>query len=248
MTWDAPEGDWTILRVGHTPTGKENAPAPIAGRGLEIDKLSREALDAHWAGGIDPILKMVGALAGKSVNGSLIDSYEVGCNNWTPKFREEFIKRRGYDPIPFLPVLSGRYVDGGEVTERFLWDFRRTIGDLFAENYYFYFSELCRKNGLLASMEPYDGPFECLQVAAKTDIVMGEFWADGGESSSVKLAAEVAHTHGIKIVGAESFTADPENGKWLNHPGVAQGVRRPDLEPGAQSLHFPLLRAPAVDG
>jgi hypothetical protein len=224
LTWDAPTGDWTILRVGHTPTGKENAPAPDAGRGLEIDKMSREAMDAHWADGIDPILKKLGPLAGKSVNGSLIDSYEVGCNNWTPKFREEFMKRRGYDPIPFLPALSGRYVDSGETTERFLWDFRRTIGDLFAENYYFYFSELCRKNGLMASMEPYDGPFECLQVAAKTDIVMGEFWAGGGESSSVSLAAQVAHTHGINIVGAESFTADPENGKWLNHPGSLKAL------------------------
>lgn len=224
LTWDAPEGDWTILRVGHTPTGKENAPAPDAGRGLEVDKLSREALDAHWADGIAPILKKLGSLAGKSVNGSLIDSYEVGCNNWTPKFREEFIKRRGYDPIPFLPVLSGCYVDSGEVTERFLWDFRRTIGDLFAENYFFYFSELCRKHGLMASMEPYDGPFECLQVAAKTDIVMGEFWAGGGESGSVKLAAEVANTHGIKIVGAESFTADPGNGRWLNHPGSLKAL------------------------
>jgi hypothetical protein len=224
LTWDAPAGDWTILRIGHTPTGKENSPAPKAGRGLEIDKLSRKALDAHWAGGIAPILKKLGPLAGKSVNGSLIDSYEVGCNNWTPRFREEFIKRRGYDPIPFLPVLSGRYVDGGEVTERFLWDFRRTLCDLFAENYYFYFSELCRKHGLLASMEPYDGPFECLQVAAKTDIVMGEFWAGGGESSSVKLAAEVANTHGIRIVGAESFTAEPNNGKWLNHPGSLKAL------------------------
>jgi hypothetical protein len=224
LTWDVPEGDWTILRVGHTPTGKENAPAPKAGRGLEIDKLSREAMDAHWTDGIAPILKKLGPLAGKSVNGSLIDSYEVGCNNWTPKFRDEFLKRRGYDPIPFLPVLSGRYVDGGEITERFLWDFRRTIGDLFAENYFFYFSELCRKHGLMASMEPYDGPFECLQVAAKTDIVMGEFWAGGGESSSVKLAAEVAHTHGIRIVGAESFTADPENGRWLNHPGSLKAL------------------------
>ena len=83
--------------------------------------MSRVAMCAHWADGIDPILKKLGALAGKSVNGSLIDSYEVGCNNWTPKFREEFMKRRGYDPIPFLPALSGRYVDGGETTERFLW-------------------------------------------------------------------------------------------------------------------------------
>jgi hypothetical protein len=224
LTWDVPAGDWTILRVGHTPTGKENAPAPVAGRGLEVDKLSREAMDSHWALGIDPILKKLGPLAGKSLTGSLIDSYEVGCNNWTPKFREEFIKRRGYDPIPFLPVLSGRYVDSGEITERFLWDFRRTIGDLFADNYYYYFSELCRKNGLKASMEPYDGPFECLQVGSKTDIVMGEFWAGGGMSSSVRLAAEVAHTHGINIVGAESFTADPDNGRWLNHPGSLKAL------------------------
>lgn len=225
LTWDAPAGDWTILRIGHTPTGKDNHPAPEAGRGLECDKLSREALDAHWAAGIAPILKKLGPLAGKSVNDCLIDSYEVGCNNWTPKFREEFIKRRGYDPIPFLPVLAGRYVDGGEITERFLWDFRRTVGDLFAENYYDYFAELCHKNGLMASVEPYDGPFECLQVGAKADIVMGEFWAgSGGESSSVKLAAEVAHTHGIKIVGAESFTADPNNGKWLNHPASLKAL------------------------
>ena len=224
LTWTAPAGNWTILRIGHTPNGRQNAPSPDAGRGLEVDKLSREALDAYWAGGIDPILRKLGPLAGKSLTGCLIDSYEVGCNNWTPRFREEFVKRRGYDPIPFLPVLSGRYVDGGEVTERFLWDFRRTLCDLFAENYYFHFSELCRQHGLVASMEPYDGPFECLQVAAQTGIVMGEFWAGGGESSSVKLAAEVGHTHGINIVGGESFTADPDNGKWLNHPGSLKAL------------------------
>jgi hypothetical protein len=225
LAWDAPTGDWTILRIGHTPTGKENHPAPDAGRGLECDKLSREALDAHWNDGIAPLLKKLGPLAGKSVNDCLIDSYEVGCNNWTPKFREEFLRRRGYDPIPFLPALTGRYVDGVEITERFLWDFRRTVGDLFADNYYFYFGELCRKHGLLASVEPYDGPFECLQVGARADILMGEFWAgSSGESSSVKLAAEAAHTHGIKIVGAESFTADPDNGKWLNHPGSLKAL------------------------
>jgi hypothetical protein len=224
LVWDAPEGDWIVLRVGHTPTGKTNHPAPRAGTGLECDKLSREALDAHWQSGIEPILKKLGPLAGKSLNNCLIDSYEVGCNNWTPKFRDEFIKRRGYDPIPWLPVLSGRFVESGEMSERFLWDFRRTIGDLFAENYFGYFCDLCREHGLMSSIEPYDGPFECLQVGAKASIVMGEFWAGGGESSSVKLAGSVAHTHGIKIVGAESFTADPDNGRWLNHPGSLKAL------------------------
>ena len=150
-----------------------------------------------------PILEKLGPLVGKSFNNSLVDSYEVGDCNWTPKFREEFIKRRGYDPLPFLPSLSGRYVESGEATERFLWDFRRTIGDLFAENYFNYFGELCHKNRLKFSVEPYDGPFECLQAGAKADVVMGEFWASrdaflDGVSNSVKLAASVAHTHGIK--------------------------------------------------
>lgn len=224
LTWDPPAGEWAVLRIGHTPTGKENHPSPDAGRGLECDKLSREALDAHWAGGIAPILEKLGPLAGKVLNNCLIDSYEVGCNNWTPRFREEFMQRRGYDPLPFLPALTGRIIDGGEITERFLWDFRRTIGDLFADNYFGYFCDLCRRNGLMASIEPYDGPFECLQAGAEADILMGEFWVGGGEPSSVKLAASAAHTHGIGIVGAESFTAAPDRGKWQNHPRAIKAL------------------------
>ena len=225
LAWDVPEGEWTILRIGHTLTGAQNAPAPVAGRGLECDKLSAEALDAHWAGGIAPILKELGPLAGKTLNNCLIDSYEVGCCNWTPRLREEFQRRCGYDLLPFLPALAGRVVGGSEATERFLWDFRRVLGDLFAGNYYQHFSELCRRNGLMSSIEPYDGPFEGLQVGAKASILMGEFWAgSGGENSSVKLAAAEAHTHGIAIVGAESFTAAPDQGKWQNHPGNLKAI------------------------
>ncbi len=226
LTWDVPEGNWTILRIGHTPTGAVNAPAPLAGRGLECDKLSPEGVEAHWAGGIIPILKHLGPLAGTVVNDVLIDSYEVGDNNWTPKFRDEFISRRGYDPIPFLPTLAGRYVGSGELTERFLWDFRRTLCDLFAENYYWRFAELCHEHGLKFSVEPYDGPFECPQVGAKADIIMGEFWATTdlnsiGAVNTVKLAATVANTHGIPIVGAESFTGSPgPYSNWLGHPGM----------------------------
>jgi hypothetical protein len=226
LAWDVPEGNWTILRVGHTPTGAVCSPAPVAGRGLECDKLSREGIDTHWKLGIDPILKKLGPLAGKALNNCLIDSYEVGTNNWTPKFRDEFMKRRGYDPIPFLPVIAGQYVGSNELTERFLWDFRRTIGDLFAENYYNRFAELCKEHGLLFSVEPYDGPFECTQVGEKADIVMGEFWATTdlngiGAVNTIKLAATVANTHGVSIVGAESFTGAPgQFSNWLGHPGM----------------------------
>lgn len=224
LEWSVPAGEWTILRIGHTTTGAVNAPSPESGRGLECDKLSRAALDQHWAGMMGPVLADLGPLAGRVLNNSLVDSYEVGHQNWTPEFRAEFQKRRGYDPLFYLPAFTGRIVDGGGESERFLWDLRRTIADLFADNYYTYFAELCHKNGMLASIEPYDGPFECLLTGRDADIPMGEFWVGGGESTSCKLAASVAHTYGRSIVGAEAFTAEPSRGRWQNHPFSLKAV------------------------
>ena len=218
LAWDVPEGQWVIQRIGYTPTGKNNHPAPAAGTGPECDKMSREAMLAHWNGMMKTLLDAVGPLAGKSLNNALVDSYEVGGQNWTPRFREEFQKRRGYDPVPFLPTLTGRIIDSPEVTERFLWDLRRTISDLFAENYYAYFAELCHQHGLKASIEPYSGPFESLQVGAPADIPMGEFWSGSNGHGSVKLAASVGHIYGRPVIGAESFTASPEPGRWQNDP------------------------------
>ena len=219
LEWDVPAGDWTILRLGHTPTGKSNHPAPAEGTGPECDKFSRAALDAHWAGYVKTLVADAGPLAGKSFNNVLIDSYEVGGQNWTPKFREEFRARRGYDLFPFLPAFAGRIVESPAATERFLWDVRRTIADLFAENYYGYFAELCHRSGLKASIEPYTGPFESLQCGAPADIPMGEFWTGSSGHGSVKLAASVAHLNGRAVVGAESFTSKPpERGRWQEDP------------------------------
>ena len=222
LEWDVPAGDWTILRLGYTPTGAENHPAPAAGTGLECDKFSRDALDAHWTGYVQKVLDDLGPLAGagKPLNNVLIDSYEVGGQNWTPRFRSEFERRRGYDPLLFLPTFTGRVVDNPEVSERFLWDVRRTIADLFAENYYGHFQELCHQHGLKASIEPYTGPFESLQCGEAADIPMGEFWVGGAPGSSIKLAASAGHIFGRPVIGAESFTASPgrQHGRWLDDP------------------------------
>ncbi len=109
-------------------------------------------------------------------------------------------------------------MDNPAVSERFLWDVRRTIADLFAENYFGHFAELCRQHGLMNAVEPYTGPFESLQSGAPADVVMGEFWSGSQGHPSVKLAASIAHIYGKTIVGAESFTASPEHGRWQNYP------------------------------
>lgn len=225
LEWDVPPGRWTILRMGHVPTGIDNHPAPPEGDGLEVDKLSRNALDHHWAGMMAKVLKDAGPLAGKSLNNSLIDSYEVGSQNWTPKFREDFRRLRGYDPIPYLPAIAGFTVDSKPVTERFLWDVRRTIADLFAENYYGYFAELCHKAGLKFSTEPYgDGGFDNIQSGSTADIPMGEFWLSGSAMETTKLASSVGHVYGRPIIGAESFTADESSGRWIEEPYTIKAV------------------------
>ena len=215
LTWDVPVGKWTILRLGHTPTGKGNHPPAEGGYGLECDKLSRAALDAHWAGMLQTVLADVGPLAGKAFKSAVIDSYEVGGQNWTPRMREEFQRRRGYDPLPYLPILSGRVVESPDVTERFLWDLRRTVSDLFADNYYGRFQELCHAHQLQAAVEPYSGPYDSLQAGAAADLPMGEFWMlRNPPDASVKLAASIGHTHGQRVIGAESFTSDPATEFW----------------------------------
>jgi hypothetical protein len=218
LDWRVPAGNWVLLRVGYTPTGAKNHPAPKEAEGLECDKFSRAALDAHWAGFMGKILSDIGPLAGQTLDSSLIDSYEVGGQNWTARFGREFRQRRGYDLRPFLPVFTGRVVDSPAVTERFLWDVRRTIADLFANNYYGHFTELCHRYGLKSAVEPYTGPYESLQSGASLDVVMGEFWAGGQGHPSVKLASSDAHIYGKTIVGAEAFTARPQAGRWQNDP------------------------------
>ena len=219
LTWDVPEGDWTILRIGHVPTGVHNHPAPPEGDGLEVDKLSKEALDKHWAGMMAKVIADSGKLSGKVLNNVLIDSYEVGDQNWSPKFREDFRSRRGYDPLPYLPVMTGCIVDSKLKSERFLWDLRRTIADLYADNYFGHMAELCHKNGMLFSTEPYgNGGFENIQAGGTADIPMGEFWLGGGTLETAKLAGSIGHVYGRQIVGAESFTGDDVRGRWLEEP------------------------------
>ncbi len=224
LTWEAPAGSWKIIRIGHTAKGNTNKPAPAAGTGLEIDKLRREGLDVHWKKGIQPVLDRLGKQVGETFTEILIDSYEAGLHHWTPKMREEFTRRRGYDPGVYLLALTGRPIQSGPLTERFYWDFRRTIGDLINDNYYGYWAELCHKAGLKLALEPYTSTFEGLQVGARADIPMGEFWVNGSYTHTLRTAASIAHTTGKRFAGAEAFTATPELGRWQNHPASLKKV------------------------
>jgi hypothetical protein len=230
LTWQAPAGRWTVLRLGHTPTGRMQNAASDAGLGLEIDKYSAEAMEFHFDKYFGGLLEAFGPLARKGLVGALIDSYEVGMQNWTPAFPDEFRKRRGYDLQPFMPAMTGRVVGSPEVTERFLWDLRRAQADLIADNYYRRFADLCRQHGIRSYTEPYgpaNGPFDELQVGALVDEPMGEFWlrqAGAQWGWSLKLASSIAHVWGQPAVGAETFTGRPNDSKWQEHPYATKAI------------------------
>lgn len=223
LAWEVPEGNWTIIRFGYTTTGAEPRPAPKGGQGLECDKLSREATKYHWDQMVNRIMKDAGDLTGDTLCSIEIDSFEQGPQNWTQKFAEEFEKHHGYKILNYLPCITGRVVDSVDKSERILWDFRRTIADMFAKNYYGTFADLCHKNGMKLSIEPYGytGFFDAFSVAAQADIPMGEIWVNRYNAyhwSSSKLASSAAHANGHQIVGAESFTAAFPSSGWNNDP------------------------------
>lgn len=223
LLWDVPEGRWTVVRFGHTSTGVQNAPAPASGRGLECDKLSPEGVEANFRGMMAPLIAGVGPAAGKTLVATHVDSWENGSQNWTARMRDEFRKRRGYDLLPFLPVLTGRVVDGLEISERFLWDLRRTVSELVVENYAGHLRELAHRHGLRFTIEAYGSPCDHLAYAGQCDEPMGEFWVGGGAMNTCKGMASAAHIYGKPIVGAEAFTATDKE-RWRDHPASVKAL------------------------
>ncbi len=225
FAWDAPEGKWTLLRIGYTPTGKTNHPAPVEGRGLECDKLDKRGAEAMFEGLMAKLVAGSKSLVPKTLVSTHIDSWEIGSQNWTEDFREEFRRRRGYDPLVFLPALTGRVVETLEVTERFLWDFRQTISDMIVENYAGRFRTLANGQGLRLSIEAYDAPADEMTYAGQADEPMAEFWAWRKYPGAAWCAemASAAHTYGKKIVGVEAFTAN-DTERWQGHPAVVKDL------------------------
>ncbi len=227
LVWDAPPGKWTIIRFGRTSTGANTRPAPLPGLGLECDKLDKAALDAHFQDYFQKLIELSKPQADTAGLKMLhIDSWEMGSQNWTAKFRDEFVARRGYDPIKYLPAMTGRIVQSREVSERFLWDLRQTVLELVCENHAGHLKELAKRNGLELSIEPYDGtPVDDMVYGSRAEVPMCEFWSNCFDTNfSVTEATSIAHTHGRRIIAAEAFTAD-QNERWLFHPGSmkAQG-------------------------
>lgn len=239
LEWDVPDGKWTILRLGYSLTGARNRPATPAGSGLEVDKLSRQHGSDYYNAYAGLLKKALGDLYGNRLQYWLIDSWEAGTQNWTDEMIAEFTHRRGYDPLPYLPALLGRIVDDAETSDRFLWDFRRTLADMFAENHYGVLQERLAEDGLQVYSEAagvsLEIPEDTLLNKKHVDIPMGEFWVRDLHPrlmylQDVRGAASAAHAYGKPIVAAEAFTGggyeSPLSLKRVSNYWLAQGINQ----------------------
>jgi hypothetical protein len=220
LDWEIPAGRWAVLRMGWSLLGTKNHPASPEATGFEVDKLNRAHVASYFQHYTDQIRGALGSYYGKSFRYLLLDSYEAGMENWTDDMIAQFRTRRGYDPTPYLPVLAGFVVGGAEESDRFLWDFRRTIADLFADNHYGVAADALKRQGLGLYAEAMGAEFptsgEGLQDKGRVTIPMAEFWTPGpGQDdgphhiADMREAASAAHIYGKPIVAAESFTTMP---------------------------------------
>jgi hypothetical protein len=222
LNWNVPEGSWVVIRLGYSLTGRQNHPASPEATGLEVDKLDKEAVIKYINTYLDMYKDATGGMMGeKGLGYMILDSYEAGHMNWTKALPQEFQKRRGYDLKPWIPALTGRIVESLESSEKFLWDFRKTIGELIAENHYDVIGEELHKRGMKRYTESHEGGriylADGMDVKRNADIPMSAMWTPGSlaggsdeESRSeadIRESASVANIYGKHIVAAGSMTS-----------------------------------------
>ncbi len=215
LTWEAPAGEWSILRFGYTCTDSHVSTSSGNWQGSVLDYMSKEAFDFYWNDVVEPIFEAAGDHVGTTLKYMETDSWECGGMNWTDNFSEEFKNYRGYDIVNYLPIVAGYVIDDINTSNAFIADFRKTLGDLVAYNHYARFQEYAHKYNMGTQPEsagPHAGPMDGIKNYGFNDIVMSEFWSPSPHRPLdenrffLKQASSAAHIYGKKIVGAESFT------------------------------------------
>ncbi len=269
LDWTPPKGKWRILRMGWTLTGKTNHPAPAEATGLEVDKLDGAAVERYLRHYLDMYREAAGSelVGARGVRALLNDSTEVGTFNWTPRMVEQFRRLRGYDPTPWLPTLSGIIIGTRAESDRFLYDYRRTLAELHASEHYATVARIAKEYGLTTYGEAIEDRRmvigDDMAMRRYADIPMGALWVwnDAGGVrptllGDMKGASSVGHFYGKNVVAAESMTSaltpwamapsdlrrviDLEFAHGINRPVVHTSVHQPldDKKPGLSLMIF----------
>ena len=251
FTWKVPEGKWCIMRIGHTTNSRGVHPATSGGKGLEIDKMSKKAVDMHFDSYIKKMIDTAGENAGKVFKYVETDSWECGNQNWTDGLDKIFRKENGYDMFRFAPTFAGECVESKKATEAFGADFRKTTSKLVMENFYGRLGERIREAGLLYESEPASEAFmnDPIYGFKVSDIPQHEIWQgarrlNGVNGVSFSSSANgrwcnvpsTAHFFGKEITTCESLSQG--DGNWTDAPYVLKGTSDTIVLSGYNTMVF----------
>jgi len=228
LDWTPPPGDWVVLRFGYSLLGITNHPATAEATGLEVDKMDRRFVKNYFDKYLDSYKETVGPdLMGKEgIRYVINDSWEAGSQNWTDNMIAQFKKLRGYDPVPWMPVLTGQVVESAAASDRFLWDFRKTIADLIANEHYKQLEDTLHERGMGHYGESHEAKrafvADGMEVKKFNEIPMSAMWTQTpsaneeqyGFNADDRESASVAHIYGQNIAAAESMTAAAAPWAW----------------------------------
>jgi hypothetical protein len=265
LDWTPPPGNWVVLRFGYSLLGITNHPATAEATGLEVDKLDRRFVKKYFDTYLDSYKETVGTdLMGKrGIRYVINDSWEAGSQNWTDTMIAQFTKRRGYAPLPWMPVLAGQIVESSEASDKFLWDFRKTIGDLIADEHYGQLEETLHERGMGHYGESHEGGrafvADGMEVKKLNEVPMSAMWTQTpgvnkeqfGYNADDRESASVAHIYGQNLAAAESMTAAAA--PWAWSPATLKPTADQEFLNGInrfvihESAHQPLInKAPGL--
>jgi hypothetical protein len=228
LDWTPPAGHWVILRFGYSLLGITNHPATAEATGLEVDKLNHAYVKKYMETYLDSYKQTVGAdyMGKRGIRYVINDSWEAGSQNWTDNMIAQFKKLRGYDPLPWMPVLAGKVVESAEASDRFLWDFRKTIGDLIANEHYGQLEATLHEWHLGHYGESHESGrafvADGMEVKKFNEVPMSAMWTQTpgvnkeqyGYNADDRESASVAHIYGQNLAAAESMTAAAAPWAW----------------------------------
>lgn len=220
LKWDAPPGNWMVYRFGHTTTGALIQPAQPEAAGLECDKMSEKAVSFHMDHIINEMKKHLGGLVGTTVTDVYFDSYEIDEVTWTPKMKQEFMARKGYDITPYLAEFAGRCIGSKTDSLKFIIDFDNTVRDLYKDVYFTTIAKKLQEAHLGFLSEAYGGPWRPDDIMPLVTKPMVEFWTDNGVYSPYELVPTLAAIRktNTNLIQAEAFTGQPAFSKWDEYP------------------------------
>ena len=267
LDWTPPAGNWVVVRFGYSLLGITNHPATKEATGLEVDKLNAGYVKKYMDGYLDSYKNTVGAdmIGKRGLRYVITDSWEAGAQNWTDDMIDQFTRRRGYDPRPWMPVLTGRIVESAQASDQFLWDFRKTIADLTADEHYGQVQASLKERGLGHYGESHESGrafiADGMEVKKLDDIPMSAMWVQKpgvfkptyGYNADDRESASVAHIYGQNIAAAESMTSCDSSTAWAWSPGTLKPTADQEFVNGInrfvihESAHQPLLnKAPGL--